>query len=327
MRSLPTCAALALVVWLVAPTPRAPVSRCARAESAAPRESEAAACGRCHVEDFREWKASAHANAWTDPVYQRALVGKPRPELCHGCHIPSDVSKRLGKRPDARKVALEDGVHCVACHRSGATMLGPFGSTTDAHPSEKDPAFSAPGANALCASCHATKIGPVLPLARDFEAAGVGERGKSCIGCHMPERTRPIAFDPVTGRPTGSSRATRSHAMRGPGDAEFCATAFDVAVRRSGEEIVITITNAAGHRVPGLVGRKFLVRARQLDDSDREVRKQDGTEISSDNELRCRETREVRFLAASGMSSIEVTIEHHASDKPVATILQKAWRP
>lgn len=296
-------------------------------ETHARGNSDAAACGRCHTEHHAEWKRSAHARAFTDPIYQRALVGKPRPELCHGCHVPGEVQRRLGHRPEPRTHHRDDGVDCAACHVSGETVRGPLGTPTEAHRGEKDPTFTAEGATALCASCHATKIGPVLPLARDFQASGLAATGKSCVGCHMTKVARPLANDPVTSRPSGPIRDARSHAILGPDDTEFCASAFALGVKRQGDEIVATVTNNAGHRVPGLTLRKFAVRIRQLDGSGRELRKEPGTEITAENDLRCAETRELRFLAVPGMSIIEVTIEHHAFDKLVATILQKTWRP
>lgn len=284
-------------------------------------------CGRCHQDNHREWSQGAHAKAWTDPVYQKALLGKPRPDLCHGCHIPQEVQRRLGKPPQPRQARLADGVDCVACHRRAGAILGPFGAKTTAHETMQDPTFAAPGSNALCAACHSTKIGPVLPVARDFEERGLAEQGKSCTGCHMPKVDRVIAIDPVTSRPSGPLRSGREHQVLGPGDAAFCAKAFEITLRRDGDECILAIANKAGHRVPGLTARKFVVRARQLGDDDREIKKEPAFEITAENELRVMETREVRFLLAARATKVEVAVDHSLFGKTVATILQRVLQP
>ena len=120
----------------------APLAKC-------PRDGDdpnaAATCGKCHKDHYDEWHGRSHANAWVDPIYQAELKTKSKPESCHACHIPSEVLKRLGKKPEVRKELLDDGVGCVACHKVGDTIHGPFGAKTDAHPSEKDAVFE--GAN------------------------------------------------------------------------------------------------------------------------------------------------------------------------------------
>ena len=48
---------------------------------------ENARCEGCHADIAREWRASMHAQASVDPVYQRALAIEPLP-FCRGCHAP-----------------------------------------------------------------------------------------------------------------------------------------------------------------------------------------------------------------------------------------------
>ena len=129
----------------------------------------AATCGMCHTEIYAEWKGRKHARAWVDPIYQAAIEKKTRPQLCHRCHIPAPVLDRLGRAPRIRDRHLEEGVTCVACHKKGDTMHGPYGSDTLAHFCEKDPAFSFAGSVSLCASCHATQIEDVLPVAKSIQ--------------------------------------------------------------------------------------------------------------------------------------------------------------
>lgn len=290
-----------------------------------PDPDSAANCGQCHTEFYKEWKQAAHAKAWTDPVYQESLKGKKRPQVCHSCHIPREVLARVGRKPRTRKKLLHEGINCVACHRLDDKIHGPFGAETDAHPSVKDPTFSRENVAALCSSCHATKIGPVLPVARDFRKSDFFEKKKkSCVDCHMPKVERHLAVSVVTGKPVGEKRMTRRHAVLGPNDPEFCAKAFDLQVRRDGADVVVTIGNEAGHRVPGLKLRRFPVRVVQLGAEDAESSRAEIV-IDHENPLKVLESREFRFPAAAGIRAVRVEIDHHFQGKPVATVLSRRF--
>ena len=311
---------LAAIAWLSAPDRELPGVP-APQHGADPDSAQS--CGECHVDFYNEWKGRAHANAWTDEVYQAALKDKTRPETCHNCHIPEPVLDRVGRKPKTRDVRHEEGVTCVSCHRSGDAIAGPFGATTDAHPVRKDPHFLAPGSNELCASCHATKIGPVLPLARDFEDAKMAEKGESCVGCHMPEIVRPLAIDPKTKQP-GEVRKTRAHTILGPNDVEFAAQAFAVAGRRDGEAFVITIKNEAGHRIPGLTIRSFPYEAVVRDAEGKELGRSGGA-FSSDAELMALQARELRVALPEGAKVVEFEIRHRFEERDVAKILTEQF--
>jgi hypothetical protein len=230
------------------------------------------ACARCHEEIAAEWATTQHAHAWIDPTYQEALKDKRRPESCHGCHIPAPLLLEpadFGKKPLPRapeEEALDLGVSCQTCHAGpGGAVHGPFGAPTEAHASVQDERFSTAGSNALCAACHRTTVGPVIGVAKDFELANLAERGQSCVGCHMAPLVRPIAAE--QGAPAYPARAGRSHALQTPRDPAFLAQAFGLGVARVGGEVVLTVRNRAGHRVPGLVGRRLVFTAEALDAS------------------------------------------------------------
>jgi hypothetical protein len=228
-------------------------------------------CARCHADIAREWSVTQHAHAWIDPVYQKALKDKRRPESCHGCHIPTPLLQepedRFGKKPLPRAAdeeALELGIGCNACHAGkGGAIHGPFGAPTEAHASVRDERFLGTGSNALCSACHLTTVGPVIGVAKDFELAGLAARGMSCVGCHMQAVERPLGTD-AGGAPT-EPRAGRSHELQTPRDPAFLAQAFELAARREGGASVLSIKNRAGHRVPGLVDRRITFAVEALD--------------------------------------------------------------
>lgn len=280
----------------------------------------ASTCGMCHTEIHAEWKDRKHGLAWTDPIYQAAMQQKTRPQLCHSCHIPGSVLERLGTRPRIRDRHLEEGVTCVSCHKKGNAQQGPYGSDTLAHLCEKNEAFSFAGSVTLCASCHSTKIEDVLPVAKDFIDADMASKGKSCIGCHMPEVERQMSVSLSTGNPIGEVRKGRSHALLGPSDIEFVATAFGFAASRRDENLVLSISDLAGHRIPGFQLRTFPVDVRQLDGDGNELRA-DQLVISDENALQAAETRDFTFPLADGVAAVEVQLHHHLEGERVATIL------
>src|SRR5690606_14810701 len=302
-------AALPCSAWLLQSGPHEPSASEDSCTVAAPSPDSAATCGKCHTEIYAEWKDRAHAHAWVDPVFQEALKDKKRPELCYPCHIPTPVLDKLGSKPGTRDELRDEGVTCVSCHKREQAMHGPFGAKTDAHPSEKDAAFTESGSNALCVSCHSTKIGPVLPVGRDFADAKLDEQGKSCVGCHMAEVERHLAVSMVTGQPVGEKRKGRKHDVLGPNNPDFCGKAFHVSARRDGGAIVLTVANEAGHRVPGLTLRKFLIHVRVLGGGG-DVGSAGPFEIGGENELAVQEKREFRFGVSSNADQLEVDVQH-----------------
>ncbi len=62
-------------------------------------------------------------------------------------------------------------------------------------------------------------------------------------------------------------RVGRSHALQTPRDPSFLRRAFEVAWRVDGGRSRVVVTNRAGHRVPGLIGREIMLRAEVLDEA------------------------------------------------------------
>lgn len=256
-----------------------------RARAVSSRELADSDCQRCHTTIHAEWAASLHGQAWTDPVYQRAVrkTQKRQRESCHRCHVPQPLlvtgfgldERQRPRLPETRADELDLGVHCSACHAdANGAMHGPHGGETEAHASVRDETFLSGRSDALCLSCHTTQIGPVLPLGRDFERLRTRDATKSCVGCHMPPVERSMAKD---GDEEAPVRQGRSHALRGATDAAFVATAFEVTLRRLGDDrLELSLTNqGVGHRTPGLVDRTWKVQADVVDAEGKRVRKAD----------------------------------------------------
>lgn len=307
---------VACVCTMAAANGRAPCHR-----SFQDPQTKAADCARCHGDVHTEWLDSAHARAFTDPAFQQQVAACAEPERCMPCHVPASVLDRLGRMPQARTALRDEGITCIACHRSSQGMHGPSGIATAAHPTVKDATFRRRGSFGLCRSCHDMRIADVLPLAREFERGGLTLDDSSCVGCHMPATQRagagPFAAEPAV------ARRGRSHRLLGPSDAEFCSSAFLFRVERRGGKHVLVLTNGAGHGIPGLARlRKFVVRATLQAKDGRELATTELV-LSSDDRLLVDEERCLPLPVATGAATVAVRVDHGYLGKTVATVLDK----
>ena len=81
-------------------------------------------CGVCHQEIFKDWKASMHAQALSDPVYLSVVKqlssrrGIAATRYCEGCHAPVAIMSgqitQGGKLDEAGDV--HEGISCLSCH-------------------------------------------------------------------------------------------------------------------------------------------------------------------------------------------------------------------
>lgn len=142
-----------------------------------------ARCEACHADIASEWRASYHAKAYTNVVFQRALTIEPLP-FCKGCHAP-EANPNLA--PDTRLTQL--GVSCVSCHVIvGQVLAIPANRRVADHPVLRSAQFDG---EAACANCHQFAF-PGEPLAsgllmqstvREHDASGY--TALSCANCHM----------------------------------------------------------------------------------------------------------------------------------------------
>lgn len=138
-------------------------------------------CGACHVEIYDEFRASAHAGAWTDPVFHRATAEHAFQE-CLGCHAPQSVY--VEGDPVLRGARREEGVTCISCHFDGGVLAGPAppSALVDPHPiAERREIYLR---SDLCGKCHQGTFA-------EWQAARLGDR-RTCQDCHMPKTTRKL---------------------------------------------------------------------------------------------------------------------------------------
>ena len=212
-------------------------------------DTTAEACGACHAEIAREWRASLHAHAWEDPVFQSAYAVEPM-QFCRNCHAPLGAA---GQEPDRR--AADESVSCAVCHVRGGTVLG----TRPAGPTSPHPTFAtrALGESAFCAPCHQFNFPadpgahrdvyatdePMQDTFEEFRMSAAHAQGRTCQDCHMPWRA------------DADGRRHRSHAFPGGSDLALLrqAVRVEVRARRDGDDTVVEarlVPGDTGHAYP-----------------------------------------------------------------------------
>jgi nitrate/TMAO reductase-like tetraheme cytochrome c subunit len=229
MRALLGLLLAALGVWLVVALFRPP----APVRELGPFTSSAQ-CAECHAGVYREWQASWHAQAWTDPEV-RKLSNDFANADCIDCHAPRPIFETgLSSRVLPRSTRRVEGVDCIACH---LLPDGRIAGTVDAPESPcRAVAQRELLAPEFCAGCH-DQHGTVQQWrATRFAVPGPGF--KSCVDCHMPLRG-------------GDPGAGRDHGMHGGHDLELVRSAVELTGRAEGGRFLVEVANvAAGHNYP-----------------------------------------------------------------------------
>lgn len=247
---------LVIVLWMAGSggcTPFSHLTVTAEDESKGPT---AADCGSCHILQFQEWSASAHAQAFDNAAFQEALAAGGDEE-CLGCHAPLAI--RPGTSP-ARAFHRDEGVTCVSCHLVQGRMHGPHQTSALIHPHPVQAGDAFYLGNDICATCHAE-------TAAEYRAGAPAQGAPTCLSCHAAPQHRTasqgsgffskalVAFE--------NEVVTRSHAIAlnamAPGtDLLDLALAGPEQTGQPGT-VAIFITNTLPHNLPtGTFGGKSI---------------------------------------------------------------------
>lgn len=214
-----------------------------------PKFRTAAECGKCHDEIYREWKASYHGRAMSDPLFLEFSANIDKEE-CIRCHAPVSLREAGFETPIARAELRDDAISCLTCHRSGANVTGPFKGLKGAC----NPVYDADQSDVvkMCFACHNQHDtgnewlrGPYAPDAPEPRT----HPEKSCLDCHMEKVLRPL----VKG---GEKRWGRRHTWPGGHDLRQLKLAAKLEVtveplEAGGHRFRVWVTNTgAGHSIP-----------------------------------------------------------------------------
>lgn len=216
----------------------------------------AAKCGECHVEIYREWAASPHADAYVNPRYRDATDDYDF-DGCLGCHAPQP--QYSDKTPQVRMTSRQTGVTCVSCHLAEGKLGGPLTprGLASPHPVEVNPGRYRRAA--FCGRCHEGTFS-------QWKAAPMQTK-PTCQHCHMPAVHRKmtqatdifstllVAFE--------KAEAEKRHTFNMVGRGRPAV----IGVTRRDGLVVLTVSNPLPHNLPtGDYGvRVVAVKAEALD--------------------------------------------------------------
>jgi hypothetical protein len=240
------------------------------------------ACGICHRDIHRMWRASAHAQSMEGAVFLDALLqavkdgGDAMMPICLKCHAP--LAAVVGDERLEKKVSWE-GVGCDACHNLAAVdtsginprMIYDLGTTKrgpirDAESDAHGIAYSDLHTSSLvCAGCHEyanSEETPILTTFSEWKRFAAKQPEKTCQSCHMAG-TEADVVDPRVKRLSAVS--VNLHEVPGGHSLDQLLKAVSVHTEseRNGDELSLDVrllNKGAGHAVPtGMPGRRLIL--------------------------------------------------------------------
>jgi hypothetical protein len=191
---------------------------------AGPHEASSAWCGTCHVEHFKQWRASRHGQAATNSLYVANHSQWPL-KWCDECHLT------LGRE--------DEGVGCATCHLDQGVLLSTRPPTTAGQAAHRERQDQALAGVAACERCHQFNFPslsepvrysdkPMQNTVAEWRAWG---GGRPCQSCHL---------------------RAGNHSMTGAHDEDRLRRALEASVTRVDADTVELKLEGrrAGHRIP-----------------------------------------------------------------------------
>ncbi len=193
-------------------------------------------CRQCHPAVWKQWEASFHSRAWSDPNVQAAFKHFGFDRKCQSCHAPQPVlTTGLTKPVELRERQRQSGVNCLSCHYL-ADRRGVAARHTIADAPCRPVQRPELTGSRICGACHDAIHQDWRKSRFRTEVSVNGE--KTCQDCHMPT---------IADRQRG-----RSHLCLGGHHAATVRRGVRMSCRRQGGELIVSVTNhATGHNFPG----------------------------------------------------------------------------
>ncbi len=282
-----------------------------------PKASE---CAKCHIEIHREWSASAHAHAFTDPAFRKA-TDDYRFAKCLGCHAPQPEWTRSA--PEARTQAREEGVTCVSCHLEAGRLAGPHKMTAKVQPHPISAKPERYHDSLFCGRCHQGTYA-------EWQRAAAREKVTTCQECHMPpvKRKATQATGVVSKAFVAMEKETqqRRHTFAAPVSAQALGL-LQVSLERQGEELALAIENRVPHGMPtGDFGVRVLLVEVFAVDQERQAERHVQWELVKEMKtaVPARSRARWRFPRPAGAQSLVVRISRPGAGEEKSRILYKS---
>ena len=202
-------------------------------------------CSHCHISIYEEWRNSAHARAYVNPVFKQQTANY-RISICLNCHAP--VTIFAPEKITTRDYLRAEGVTCISCHLLQDKLHGPLNipNPLPPHPvGENNPFFKQ---SKLCGQCH-------QKVYAQWEKWTPGQAPKkTCQECHMPSQRRRLIQD-LPWRLVQPVHDTKTHSFTWHNEAVY-KKAVQIDIRRvlaslSGTKGELSIeANELGHSLP-----------------------------------------------------------------------------
>ncbi len=172
-------------------------------------------CGKCHVQQLRDWKSSLHSRTMGPGIlWQFHIMGPRASNACLRCHAPLAEQKALLAQERGWKNAPvtppppyvpadlhRQGLVCAACHVRQHARFGPPPRQPASRTLGTDLPHGGFSARAgfedsrFCAVCHQFKAdgaqlnGKLLENTfEEWRGSPAARQGRTCQSCHMPDR-------------------------------------------------------------------------------------------------------------------------------------------
>ncbi|MEN8162036.1 MAG: multiheme c-type cytochrome, partial [Myxococcota bacterium] len=171
------------------------------------RSLASADCGSCHPKQLAEWRGTLHAKAYSPgfagQLLEGALAAPASLRGCQTCHAPlaeqQPVTASGAPNPSHAPALRDEGIVCAACHVREQRRFGPprraeLPPLVGPLPHGGFEARSEYQESRFCAECHqffddeGVAGKPIQNTYVEWQQSPAAAEGKSCQGCHMPDR-------------------------------------------------------------------------------------------------------------------------------------------
>ncbi len=254
-------------------------------------------CKNCHTDIYKNWNASMHAAAISDPIFEVSFMeaikdkGDEARKFCLQCHSPTT---RRTEDYELKADISSEGITCTFCHTitnvnmetaiptisndPGNVMRGPFDNISS--PAHKIKESEVHKTAKICGSCHEMKGKngvTILGTYSEWKESSYSKEGIKCQNCHMPEM---FGVNDVNPDVKKTNNFAKDHSVFG-GHSQIKlnkAATISSKIEDNGDKIIVNTTvfnRESGHKIPtGIPSRKIILEVNLLNEKNEVVSSQ-----------------------------------------------------